>query len=212
MRLFALWLPVFPFLFSLAASAMSGPAGPQKAPARRPGLYAIFDTSMGAFVCELYEKQTPKTVARFVGLADGTREWLSPKGEFVMNRPFYDGVIFHRVIKKFMIQAGDVTGSGSFQSVIPFEDEIVRSLTFGTPGVLAMANAGPPNTNTSQFFITVAPAPHLNGLHTIFGKVVEGYSVVESISNVQVLGSKPAKDVAIKKLTIERVGKSARQQ
>jgi peptidyl-prolyl cis-trans isomerase A (cyclophilin A) len=209
---FASWLSVVLVLFSVGATAMLGPAGQQKAPARKPGLYAVFDTSMGSFVCELYEKQTPKTVARFVGLADGTREWLNPKGEFVRNRPFYDGVIFHRVIKKFMIQAGDITGTGSFQSVIPFEDEIVRSLTFGTPGMLAMVNAGPPNTNTSQFFITVAPVPHLNGLHTIFGKVVDGYSVVESISNVPVLGSRPAKDVVIKKLTIERVGKGAKRQ
>jgi peptidyl-prolyl cis-trans isomerase A (cyclophilin A) len=211
-RRFAFWLSVVPVLFSLGASAMPALAVQQKAPARKPGLYAIFDTSMGSFVCELYEKQTPKTVARFVGLADGTREWLNLKGEFVRNQPFYDGVICHRVIQKFMIQAGDVTGSGSFQSVMPFEDEIVRSLTFGTQGVLAMANAGAPNTNTSQFFITVAPAPHLNGLHTIFGKVVQGYSVVENISNVPVLGSRPAKDVVIQKLTIERVGKSARQQ
>jgi peptidyl-prolyl cis-trans isomerase A (cyclophilin A) len=189
---------------ALAAVPFSRQSGKPATAARKPGLYAIFDTSMGSFVCELYEKQTPKTVARFVGLADGTREWLNPKGEFVRNRPFYDGMIFYRVVRKFMIQAGDVTGTGSFQSVIPFEDEIVKSLNFATPGVLAMANAGPPNTNTSQFFITVAPVPHLNGLHTIFGRVVEGYGVVESISNVPVAGSKPVKDVVIKKLTIER--------
>jgi peptidyl-prolyl cis-trans isomerase A (cyclophilin A) len=210
MRRFVLLLS-FGWAF-IAFIALPHPAADrqQKAAARKPGLYAVFDTSMGTFVCELYEKQTPQTVARFVGLAEGTREWLNPKGEFVKNRPFYDGVIFHRVIRKFMIQAGDVTGEGTFQSVIPFEDEIVRSLTFGSPGILAMANAGPPNSNTSQFFITVAPAPHLNGLHTIFGRVMEGYNVVESISNVPVQGSRPIKDVVIKKVKIERVGKQAK--
>ncbi len=182
----------------------------QKTPVRQPGLYAVFETSMGTFVCVLHEKQTPKTVARFVGLAEGKLEWLNPKGDFVKNRPFYDGTIFYRVVKKFMIQAGDVTGIGTFQSVLPFEDEIVGSLKFGNPGVLAMANSGPPNTNTSQFFITVAPAPHLNNLHTIFGRVVEGLDVVVNISNVPVLGSKPIKDVLIKKLTIERVGSKSK--
>ncbi len=178
-----------------------------QAKARKPGTYAIFDTSMGTFVCELYEKITPVTVANFIGLAEGTKEWLSPKGDMMKNTRYYDGVTFHRVIKGFMIQTGDITGSGSFRPVIPFEDEIIPTLTFNRSGMLAMANAGP-NTNGSQFFITVAATPHLDGKHTIFGRVIEGYNVAEKISQVPVgLGSKPQQPVTIRKLTIERVAK-----
>lgn len=174
---------------------------------RKPGTYAIFDTSMGIFVCELYEKVTPVTVANFIGLAEGTKEWLSPKGDMMKNTRYYDGVTFHRVIKGFMIQTGDITGSGSFRPVVPFEDEIVPTLRFNRSGVLAMANSGP-NTNGSQFFITVAPATHLDQKHTIFGRVVEGYEVVEKISQAPVgLGSKPQQPIAIRKLAIERVAK-----
>jgi peptidyl-prolyl cis-trans isomerase A (cyclophilin A) len=178
----------------------------RKNPVRKPGLYAVFETSMGSFVCELYEKQAPMAVANFVGLVEGTKEWLTPKGDFV-KKPFYNGLIFHRVIKKFAIQAGDVTGTGgNFQAVIPFENETVPSLTFDQPGMLAMANTGP-KSNITQFFITVGPAANLNGNYTIFGKTAEGYSVVENISNVPVLASKPVKPVTILKVTIERVGK-----
>jgi peptidyl-prolyl cis-trans isomerase A (cyclophilin A) len=178
----------------------------QKGQARKPGLYAVFETSMGSIVCELYEKQAPVAVANFVGLAEGTKEWLTPKGDFV-KRPFYNGLIFHRVVKKFAIQAGDVTGTGgNFQAVIPFENEIVPALGFERPGMLAMANNGP-KSNITQFFITVAPATNLNGRFTIFGRVVEGSEVVESISNVPVLASKPVKAVTIQKVTIERIGK-----
>jgi peptidyl-prolyl cis-trans isomerase A (cyclophilin A) len=182
-------------------------AGQQNLPARKPGLYAVFDTSMGTFVCELYQKQAPAAVANFIGLAEGTAQWLTPKGEFV-KKPFYNGLIFHRVIKKFAIQAGDITGIGAnFQAVIPFENEIVPALGFDRPGMLAMANNGGPKTNTTQFFITVAPATQLNGGYTIFGKVVEGYNVVENISNVPTLASKPAKNVVIQKVIIDRVSK-----
>jgi peptidyl-prolyl cis-trans isomerase A (cyclophilin A) len=175
-------------------------------PARKPGLYAVFVTSMGTFACELFEKQAPIAVGSFVGLAEGTKEWLTPKGDFV-KKPFYNGLVFHRVIKKFAIQAGDVTGTGgNFQAVIPFENEIVPALSFERPGMLAMANNGP-RSNITQFFITVAPATNLNGRYTIFGRVVEGYNVVENISNVPVLASKPVKDVPIQKVTIERLGK-----
>ncbi len=177
--------------------------------ARKPGLYAVFDTSMGTFVCELYEKLTPLAVQNFVGLAQGTKEWLGPKGDMMQNKPYYNGIIFHRIVKGFMIQAGDITGKGSFKPVLPFKDEIVSTLRFDKPGVLAMANSGP-NTNGSQFFITVKPQPHLNGKHTIFGRVVDGYEVVESISNIRVSFSRPVKDVVIKKLRIDRIGKPAK--
>ncbi len=199
-------------LTGLIGAALAFPlgAGLQKPTARKPGLYAVFDTSMGRIVCELYEKAAPLTVANFAGLAQGNKEWLTPKGEFV-KKPFYDGLLFHRVVKKFMIQAGDVSGTGAnFPAVIPFDDEIVPTLTFDRPGVLAMANNGTPKTNTTQFFIRVAPAPHINGRHTIFGRVVEGMSVVETIANVPTFASKPSKDVIIKKVSIERVGGKAK--
>ncbi len=183
------------------------PGGAQQLkPVRKPGTYAVFETSMGSFVCEIYEKQAPVASANFIGLVEGTKEWLTTKGDFV-KRPFYDGLTFHRVLKKSLIQAGDITGTGgNFQAVIPFENEIVPSLTFGQPGMLAMANNGP-KSNITQFFITVAPASYLNGRYTIFGKVVGGYDVVENISNVPVLADKPVKDVVIRKITIERGAK-----
>lgn len=198
----------YPGVVRLALIALSffSFAGQQKTPARKPGLYAVFVTSMGTFTCELLEKQAPVAVGNFVGLAEGTKEWLTPKGDFV-KRPFYNGLTFHRVIKKFAIQAGDVTGTGgNFQAVIPFENEIVPTLNFDKPGMLAMANNGP-KSNITQFFITVSPAANLNGRYTIFGRVVEGYNVVENISNVPVLASKPVKDVTIQKVTMERAGK-----
>ncbi len=182
---------------------MAAASGAEQQKGRKPGLYAVFDTSMGTFVCELYEKQAPLAVGNFVGLARGTKEWLSPKGDMIRNKPYYDGIIFHRVIKDFMIQAGDITGKGTFTPVMPFKDEIVPTLRFDRPGLLAMANNGP-NTNRSQFFVTVKPQPHLNGKHTIFGRVVEGFEVVQSINAVQTSFGKPTKDVVIRKVSIER--------
>lgn len=197
MRVVYFALIVFPFFAT---------ADQEKNSARKPGLYAVFLTSMGTFTCELYEKQAPVAVGNFVGLAQGTKEWLTPKGDFV-KRPFYNGLIFHRVVKKFAIQAGDVTGTGgNFQAVIPFENEIVPALTFDKPGMLAMANNGP-KSNIAQFFVTVAPATNLNGRYSIFGRVIEGYDVVEKISNVPVLASKPVKEVTLQKVIIERIGK-----
>ena len=170
--------------------------------ARKPGAYAVFETSMGGFTCELYERLAPVTVGNFIALAGGTKEWLTPKGELV-KRPFYDGVIFHRVLKGFTIQAGDATRTGNFTHIAPFRDEIVPSLRFDRPGMVAMANNGP-NTNRTQFFITVAAAPHLNGKHTIFGRVIEGFDVVKAISEVRVLAGRPVQDVTIRKVTITR--------
>ncbi len=117
---------------------------------------------------ELFAAQAPVTVNNFVFLANGG---------------FYDGLIFHRVIDNFMIQGGDPQGTGTGGPGYQFQDEIVANLVFDSPGILAMANAGP-NTNGSQFFITTAPTPHLNGNHTIFGKVIEGRDVVDAISRV----------------------------
>ncbi len=190
-------------LLLAAGSAASIAQKPQK-----PGTYAVLDTSAGKIVLELYERLTPVTVANFIGLAEGTKEWMTPKGDFVKS-PYYDGVIFHRVIRGFMIQAGDVTRSGNFTPIVPFKDEFVPSLRFDAPGVLAMANNGP-NTNRTQFFITVSPQPHLNGKHTIFGRVVEGMDVVKRISEVPVVLQRPSQDVTIRKVKIERIGRPAR--
>ena len=155
-------------------------------------LAATIETSLGKIEIQLYAKEAPKTVKNFVGLAlEG----------------YYNGVIFHRVIKDFMIQSGDSTGTGMGGKSIyggDFEDEFVNSLHHSTPGILSMANAGP-NTNRSQFFITVAATPWLDRKHTIFGKVINGMDVVYQISNVQtVRGDKPLKDVVMTNVTIDK--------
>jgi peptidyl-prolyl cis-trans isomerase A (cyclophilin A) len=173
---------------------------------RQPGTYAIFDTSEGSIVCRLFEKDAPKTVANFVELAEGKREWTHPTSRKKSKDRLYDGTIFHRVIPDFMIQGGDPAGNGMGGPGYQFEDETKGSAhKFDKPGKLAMANAGP-NTNGSQFFITLAPTTWLTGKHTIFGEVVEGQKVVEQIvaapRNRQ---DKPNKDVVVKSVAIERV-------
>lgn len=156
-------------------------------------LVAVFETNMGTFECELFEDKAPKTVANFVGLAE--------KG-------YYDGVIFHRVIDNFVIQGGDPTGTGRGGESIyghPFEDEFHPDLKHDKAGVLSMANAGP-NTNGSQFFITLAPTPWLDNKHSIFGQVIKGMDVVRKIGKVETIkpGDRPVKDVVMKKVRIER--------
>jgi peptidyl-prolyl cis-trans isomerase A (cyclophilin A) len=173
----------------------------------KPGMYATFDTNQGKIVCELFEKETPITVENFVGLAEGTKEFTNPKTGKKEKKPFYNGLIFHRVIPNFMIQGGDPTGTGMGGPGYKFADEIVPSLKFDKPGLLAMANSGP-GTNGSQFFITSVPTPWLTGHHTIYGQVVEGMDIVTKITAVQRgMNDKPVKDVVINKLTIERIGK-----
>ncbi len=172
---------------------------------RAPGLYAIFETSMGRIVCRLFEQEAPKAVANFVGLAEGTKEHVSPRTGRKIKKRFYDGLMFHRVIPNFIIQSGDPTATGRYTPGYTFEDEIRPNLKFDKPGRLAMANRGP-NTNGSQFFITVAPAPHLNGKHTIFGEVVEGLDVARRIANVpRDATDKPIRPVLIQRVIIERV-------
>jgi peptidyl-prolyl cis-trans isomerase A (cyclophilin A) len=174
--------------------------------ARQPGTYAVLDTSEGTIVCRLFEKEAPKTVANFVELAEGKREWTHPVSRRKSSDRLYDGTIFHRVIPEFMIQGGDPAGTGFGGPGYQFEDETKGSpQRFDKPGKLAMANAGP-NTNGSQFFITVAPTEWLTGKHTIFGEVVEGYDVAETIVSVpRGRQDKPNKDVVLKTVTIERV-------
>ena len=174
--------------------------------ARQPGTYAVLNTSEGTVVCKLFEKDAPKTVANFTELAEGKREWTHPLTHNKSKDPLYNGTIFHRVIPQFMIQGGDPAGSGFGGPGYQFEDETGGSPhKFDKSGKLAMANAGP-NTNGSQFFITVAPTAWLTGKHTIFGEVVEGQDVVEKIVNApRNRQDKPNKDVTLETVVIERV-------
>ncbi len=173
--------------------------------ARQPGTYAIFDTTQGQIVCRLFEKEAPKTVQNFTDLAEGKREWTHPVSREKSKNRLYDGTIFHRVIPNFMIQGGDPAGTGFGGPGYQFEDETKGSPhRFDKKGKLAMANAGP-NTNGSQFFITVAATDWLTGNHTIFGEVVEGQDVVDKISQVpRNRQDKPNTDVKINSLKIER--------
>lgn len=173
--------------------------------ARQQGTYAVFETSEGQIVCRLFEKDAPKTVSNFVELAEGKREWTHPVTRKKSRDRLYDGTIFHRVIPDFMIQGGDPAGTGMGGPGYEFEDETKGSAhKFDRPGKLAMANAGP-NTNGSQFFITVAPTTWLTGKHTIFGEVIEGQDVVDKITKVaRNRQDRPAKDVVLKSVTIER--------
>ena len=173
--------------------------------ARTPGTYAVIDTTEGKIVCRLFEKDAPKTVANFLELAEGAREWTHPVTRQKSKDRLYDGTIFHRVIPKFMIQGGDPAGTGMGGPGYQFADETKGSPhKFDKPGKLAMANAGP-NTNGSQFFITVAATDWLTGNHTIFGEVVEGQDVVEKIVNApRGAQDRPVKEVRISSLTFER--------
>lgn len=164
---------------------------------------AIFDTSMGQITCELYPEKAPKTVENFVGLAEGSKEWTDPRTNKTTTDPLYTDSIFHRVIPEFMIQAGDPLGTGTGGPGYEFEDEVGSDLSFDSEGILAMANRGP-NTNGSQFFITHAATPWLDGKHTIFGKVTEGQEIVVEIGNVpQGPQNRPQTPVTINKISIE---------
>ncbi len=160
-------------------------------------IYAQFKTNMGEFEIELYAKECPETVWNFVNLAEGRQET-------VKTGPFYDGLIFHRVIDGFMIQGGCPEGKGVGGPGYRFADECSPELKHDTEGILSMANAGP-GTNGSQFFITLVPTPHLNGRHTVFGKVVSGMEVVKEIGKVKTgMMDRPSYDVVMEKVTIVR--------
>ncbi|MSP39525.1 MAG: peptidylprolyl isomerase [Deltaproteobacteria bacterium] len=183
-------------LFGLSAN---GNSQEKKGP-----LYATFKTSMGDIVIQLFEDKAPKTVANFVGLASGTKEWNDPKTGEKVKRPLYNGTIFHRVIPGFMIQGGDPLGSGMGGPGYRFEDEFHPDLRHTKGGILSMANSGP-NTNGSQFFITLAPTLHLDGRHSVFGELVKGQEVVVTIGTTpRSGGDRPIKDVVLKEVVISR--------
>jgi peptidyl-prolyl cis-trans isomerase A (cyclophilin A) len=172
---------------------------------RAPGTYAIFETSEGNIVIRLFDKEAPKTVANFVGLAEGTKEFVDIKIAAKAKRPFYDGLTFHRVIPDFMIQGGCPLGTGTGHPGFKFEDEFHPSLRHDKPGKLSMANSGP-NSNGSQFFITVAATPWLDNKHSVFGEVVEGMDIATKISKVSKdSGDRPKKPVILEHVKIERV-------
>jgi peptidyl-prolyl cis-trans isomerase A (cyclophilin A) len=169
-------------------------------------LYATLKTNRGDIVVQLFEHHAPKTVENFVGLAEGTQQWKDPKTGAPSNAPFYDGLIFHRVIDGFMIQGGCPNGDGRGGPGYTFKDEFHPELTFSKPYLLAMANSGP-GTNGSQFFITVGPTPHLTMRHTIFGEVADAASreVVDAIAKTPTgRQDRPVDDVVIDRVEIER--------
>ncbi|QLE02953.1 peptidylprolyl isomerase [Galbibacter sp. BG1] len=197
------------FIFILAAVLTS--CSSSKYSDLGDGMFADIQTTKGDIVVELFYQQTPVTVANFVSLAEGTNTYVT---DSLKGKPYYDGVSFHRVIKDFMIQGGDPTGTGSGNPGYKFKDEIVDSLKHDKKGILSMANAGP-GTNGSQFFITHKETPFLNGKHTVFGEVVKGIEVVDSIANVKtsqdpMSRDKPVEDVLIKHIQIIRNGKDAK--
>jgi len=174
--------------------------------ARQAGTYATFDTTMGKIVCRLFEKEAPNTVKNFTDLAQGKRDWSDNISGKKGPGPLYNGTIFHRVIPDFMVQGGDPSGTGMGGPGYKFADETKGSPhKFDKPGKLAMANAGP-NTNGSQFFITVAATPWLTGNHTIFGEVVEGQDVVNAITKVKRNSQdRPAQDIKLNSISVDTV-------
>lgn len=195
----------------LAMHAQSASSASQAAPGagqREPGLYMTFQTDKGNIACKLFEKEAPITVGKIVGLAIGKISYIDPRTGQQNRNKFFDGLTLHRVIPGFMIQGGDPLGTGTGGPTgpgFPYQNETSPNLTFNVPGRLAMANAGP-NTNASQFFITEAPYPSLNGGYTIWGQC-QNPDVVKAIASVQRDGQdKPITPVHIQHVVVERVG------
>lgn len=191
-------------LLALTLAAQIAAAQPP-APMREAGLYATINTTMGAITLKLYEAESPITVRNFVYLAQGRKSWKDPKTGQMVSRPLYNGLTFHRVIPRFMIQGGDPAGNGTGNVGFTIKDEFSPGLKFDGPGRLAMANAGP-GTGSCQFFITEVPTPHLTGHHTIFGQVVEGQDVVNKIARVPNRDDTPITPVRITTITFTREG------
>ena len=192
-------------LVGLALLLSAGPAtaGEKEKTVAEP-LYATLKTSLGVIVIRLYDDKAPKTVENFVGLASGTKEWTDPKTGGKVKRPLYNGTLFHRVIPGFMIQGGDPLGRGTGGPGYKFADEFNPGLRHNKAGILSMANSGP-NTNGSQFFITLGPTPHLDNRHSVFGEVTQGQDVVAAIGNApRGPNDRPLKDVVLQEVIISR--------
>ncbi len=168
-------------------------------------LLAHFTTTEGRFTVQLFEEQTPATVANFVALAEGTKEWVDPRNGKKTREPYYDGTIFHRVIDGFMIQGGDPLGTGTGGPGFTFEDEFSRALRHSKAGILSMANRGP-NTNGGQFFITLDKTPWLDDRHSVFGEVVDGIDIVRKIGSAATSkpGDRPLKPITLEAVRVER--------
>jgi peptidyl-prolyl cis-trans isomerase A (cyclophilin A) len=181
------------------------PAAVNPSPKLEDGLYAAIQTSAGEIKVKLFEKEAPVTVKNFVDLALGRKTYIDPRNELPSKKPFYSGLTFHRVIPEFMIQGGDPLGNGA-GGTAPIKDEIVPDLKFDVPGRMGMANSGP-NTGSCQFFLTELPQPHLDGLHTIFGQVVDGMDVIKKIARMPVDGQDhPIEPVKIVEVRVARIG------
>jgi len=191
------------FLIALAALAVA-----QNPPALKPGLYAVLNTDAGAITAQLFEKDTPVTVANFVALAQGTKPWRDPKTGQMVRRPLYENITFHRVIPGEAIQSGDPTGTSAHNCGVTIRDEFLPGLLFSGPGRLAMANTGAADSGGCQFFITDQPTPRWNGKYTVFGQVVAGMDVVSKIAHAPVHGEKPVEPVKLISVTIERISKA----
>jgi peptidyl-prolyl cis-trans isomerase A (cyclophilin A) len=168
-------------------------------------LNAHFTTSEGSFTVRLFEDDAPATVANFVGLAEGTKEWTDPKSGQKVKRPYYNGLVFHRVIEGFMIQGGDPLGTGTGGPGYKFADEFSPKARHGKAGILSMANSGP-NTNGGQFFITLAATSWLDNKHSVFGEVVDGLDVIQKIGSTPTSkpGDRPIKPITVQSVTIQK--------
>jgi peptidyl-prolyl cis-trans isomerase A (cyclophilin A) len=197
------FLAAVAFLLALTALPRAGKAEPTA-----DGLYAGFITSEGSFWIQLEFVKAPRTVGNFVSLAEGTRDFIDLPASKVVRRRFYDGLTFHRVIDKFMIQGGSPNGLGNDGPGYQFADEFQADLKHSSDGILSMANSGL-NSNGSQFFVTVTNTPWLDGKHSVFGKVVEGLEVVHKISKVAVTNERPLVPVVIQEVRILRLGTAA---
>lgn len=200
--------------FSLAQDAtdeVKAPSANSVEEATAPdGMYAVFHTDLGVFVCKLFFQRVPLTVANFVGLAEGTRATIDPETRATVKKPFYDGLLFNRVVGGFLIQCGDPTGLGTGGPGYRFRDEFDPGLRHDRPGILSMANRGP-NTNGSQFFITEKKVLSFDRRYSVFGRVVMGLDVVSAISSVPTNEERPKEDVHLRSLKIVRRGKKAKE-
>jgi cyclophilin family peptidyl-prolyl cis-trans isomerase len=190
----------------LTAAALIAAFASEQTGSLPPGLYANFTTSEGLFTAKLYEKYTPISVANFVGLATGKKAWKDPRTGAMVNRPMYDNITFHRIIRGEMIQSGDPTGTGKHNCGFTIPDEFLIGLRFNAPGRLAVANTGQADSGACQFFITVGTVSRWDNSYTIFGEVVRGMNVVQAINNTPLKGDMPVDPPRLISVRIVRVG------